>query len=422
MNGTFTRRGQPLLALILLLGAWVSARAVMWEPKATPDIHPYIATAPLFDTGARRGLEDALTPGEGEDEQAPLAPAPMSVPRSSPELRGLVRFEPYGEVPSTYPDVQADQVAPQPVPRHAQRDNFNASFAGQDGFTTQSLPPAPVPVASPATPAFKPVPANVVVGHQLLWMAALARVPMPASLMTAAAQGDQRLAATTPAASAGPKRWSADGWILWRRGSTGASSGALLTPSYGASQAGAVVRYRLAPSSALRPAAYLRTTAALNGSSEREAALGLQLRPIRGLPIALAGEARVTAVPGRTFVRPAVFAVTELAPFALPLGLRGEVYGQAGYVGGNFATGFADGQMRVDRRLLGIGKGDLRLGGGVWGGVQKGASRVDAGPTLTLGRPLGGSGSIRLAADWRFRVAGKAAPGSGPAVTLSAGF
>jgi hypothetical protein len=183
-----------------------------------------------------------------------------------------------------------------------------------------------------------------------------------------------------------------------------------------------VVRYRLAPDSALRPAAYLRTTAALNGSSEREAALGLQLRPVARLPLALAGEARLTAVPGRTYVRPAVFAVTELPPFALPLGLRGELYGQAGYVGGRFATGFADGQLRIDRRLAGIGKGDLRLGGGVWGGVQKGTSRLDAGPTLTIGQPLGGSGSLRLGADWRFRVAGKAAPGSGPAVTLSAGF
>ncbi len=278
-------------------------------------------------------------------------------------MRGLVSVENYAEVPAAYPEAQADLTAPRPAHQHAQR-----------GLTTQSLPPAPVQVASPAAPAFKPVPANVAIGHHLLWMAALAHVPMPASLINGAgaAKGDQRLAASTPVAPAGAKRWSADGWILWRRGSAGASAGALLTPSYGASQAGAVVRYRLAPSSALRPAAYLRTTAALNGSSEREAALGLQLRPIRGLPIALAGEARVTAVPGRTFVRPAVFAVTELAPFALPLGLRGEVYGQAGYVGGRFATGFADGQMRVDRGLLGIGKGELRLGGGVWGGVQKG--------------------------------------------------
>lgn len=249
---------------------------------------------------------------------------------------------------------------------------------------------------------------------------------MPAGLPALPNQSGPEPRLAPLAAPAGPaagvKRWSADGWVLWRRGSLGAATGGLLTPSYGASQTGAVVRYRLAPSSAHRPAAYLRATAALNGSSEREAALGLQLRPVAALPLALLGEARVTAVPGRTSLRPAVFAVTELPPFSLPLGLRGEVYGQAGYVGGRGATAFADGQLRFDRRLAGLGKGDVRLGGGLWGGAQKGASRLDAGPTLTLGQPLGGTGSMRLAADWRFRVAGKAAPGSGPAVTLSAGF
>jgi len=218
------------------------------------------------------------------------------------------------------------------------------------------------------------------------------------------------------------RRWSADGWVLWRRGSTGAPAGGLLTPSYGASQAGAVLRYRLAPGSGHRPAAYLRATAALNGSNEREAALGLSARPFARLPVVLAAEARFTSTPGSHMVRPAAFAVTELPPFALPLGLRGEAYGQAGYVGGRFATGFADGQLRVDHRLVRLGKGEMRLGGGVWGGIQKGASRVDAGPSLSIGQPLGGPAAMRLAADWRFRIAGKAAPGSGPAVTLSAGF
>ena len=172
----------------------------------------------------------------------------------------------------------------------------------------------------------------------------------------------------------------------------------------------------------MRPNASLRTTAALNGSNEREVALGLALRPIARLPVSLQGEARYTSTPGAHALRPAVLAVTELPPFGLPMGMRGEIYGQAGYVGGKFATGFADGQLRLDHRLVQLGKADLRLGGGAWGGIQKGASRLDAGPSLTIGQPLGGPASIRLGADWRFRVAGKAAPGSGPAVTLSAGF
>jgi hypothetical protein len=277
-----------------------------------------------------------------------------------------------------------------------------------------------------------PVPPGIAAGHQLLWMAALSQIPMPGVLLgmpdPAPAPvpfypaGSQPLGNGNVAGHRRADRWSLDSWVLWRRGSTAAPSGGLLIPSYGASQAGAVLRFQLAPGSAKHPNIYLRTTAALNGSSEREVALGLALRPVSRLPVSLQGEARYTAGPGTHALRPAVLAVTELPLIEMPLGLRGEVYGQAGYVGGKFATGFADGQLRLDRRLARLGKAELRLGGGAWGGIQKGTSRLDAGPSLTIGQPLGGPASIRLGADWRFRVAGRAAPGSGPAVTLSAGF
>jgi hypothetical protein len=111
-----------------------------------------------------------------------------------------------------------------------------------------------------------------------------------------------------------------------------------------------------------------------------------------------------------------------MSPVDLPLRARAEFYGQAGYVGGNFASAFADGQVRVDRRVLQLGRGELRAGGGAWGGAQKGASRLDVGPTATLGMPVGDSAGARLGLDWRFRVAGNATPTSGPALTLSAGF
>jgi hypothetical protein len=64
----------------------------------------------------------------------------------------------------------------------------------------------------------------------------------------------------------------------------------------------------------------------------------------------------------------------------------------------------------------------VRAGAGAWGGAQKGASRLDLGPAATMGLGLGASASARLALDWRFRVTGDAAPSSGPALTLSAGF
>ncbi|MFA7602892.1 MAG: hypothetical protein WCY29_07770 [Novosphingobium sp.] len=226
---------------------------------------------------------------------------------------------------------------------------------------------------------------------------------------------------TAPAPDRDP-RWSAEGWLLLRRGGAVSAAGGLAPATYGASQAGAVVRYRLATDSAHRPALHLRGSAALGGPREREAALGLSARPLAGVPLVIAAEARIIGQRAGTHLRPAAFVYTELPPLPLPLAARVEVYGQAGYVGGGYATAFLDGQVRLDRRVLRVGRGELRAGGGVWGGAQKHAARLDVGPTATIGMPVEGSGGARLGFDWRFRVAGNAAPSSGPALTLSAGF
>lgn len=266
----------------------------------------------------------------------------------------------------------------------------------------------------------EPVPVRLSAAHQLLWMAALSQMPLPAAVASPAA-APEPLPGRQPRA-ASPSRWSADGWLLLRRGGTVSPAGGFAPATYGASQVGAVARYRLAPQSAHRPALYLRGSAALNGSREREAALGLSARPIAALPVSVAAEARINAQPSGTRVRPAAFAYTEFAPVNLPLAARAEFYAQAGYVGGNFASAFADGQLRVERRLVRLGRGELRAGGGVWGGAQKGATRLDVGPTAVIGMPIGDRAGARLGVDWRFRVAGNAAPSSGPALTLSAGF
>ena len=69
------------------------------------------------------------------------------------------------------------------------------------------------------------------------------------------------------------------------------------------SQAGAVLRYRLAPGNAASPAAYLRASAALDGLGEREAALGLLRAPARRVAGALArrgaGQRSASARPRR---------------------------------------------------------------------------------------------------------------------------
>ena len=224
----------------------------------------------------------------------------------------------------------------------------------------------------------------------------------------------------------GKPRWSADGWILVRGGDSApalAAGGA----SYGASQAGAVLRYALVPSSPLRPQAYVRVSAALGGTShETETALGLMARPLRRLPLAVLGEVRLQNQRGALQARPVVMAVSELAPFRGPLGFDAEAYGQAGWAGGQDATLFYDFaatfQRRVAKPLSGL---DLRAGGGVWSGGQRGAARLDLGPRFELRTMIGPPSrriGVRVGVDWRFRVAGRAEPGSGPALTVAAGF
>lgn len=278
-------------------------------------------------------------------------------------------------------------------------------------------------------------------GHAMLMAAGFARMELPPQLAAwfnartpgapAAAPVESRAALlpASPVPSAAPNparrasRWTADGWLLWRDDTTTPLASG--RPSYGRSQVGAVARYSLAPASGHRPQAYLRAAAALQGAREEEAALGLSARPLATVPVRVAAELRLSQrdsrFAGGTQLRPAVYAVTELPAQSLPLGASAEAYAQAGYVGGASRTAFVDGQVRVDRSVLRNDDFDLRAGGGAWGGAQRGSARLDVGPSASLMFDLG-EGRGRLAADYRFRVAGDAEPASGPAITLSAGF
>jgi hypothetical protein len=241
--------------------------------------------------------------------------------------------------------------------------------------------------------------------------------------------GPAGAAAPLPVAAAGSgrvRRWSADGWVLLRGGDS-APALAAGAASYGGSQAGAVLRYRLAPASPLVPQAYLRVSGALGGTSgQAEAALGLMLRPVPRLPVALLGEVRVQNQGGRSVARPVIMGVTQLPPQRLPLGFEGEAYAQGGWAGGRDATAFYDLAATVQRPLIAPLKGlDFRAGGGLWSGGQRGAARLDLGPRIELRSMIGPEArriGVRVGVDWRFRVAGKAEPGSGPALTVAAGF
>lgn len=383
-----TRRGGPLVALGAVMGCWVAMRLAMVAVGSTPAMagmmgEPVVSLAgkpalrlPAAESDLPVTMPDQ-TAGDAHERSAP----PLTTPLAPLARPPAFRFEPF-------------------------------------------VPVQPAPAAAPRTAA---LPVSVAAGHQMMWMAALSRLPLPAGFAGAALAPSPPRAALAPFYPSGVKRngpshWSADGWVLLRRGANGTLAAGTTPATLGASQAGAVLRYRLSGSSAHRPQAYVRLAAALEAPSDKEMAAGLSVRPVPALPLRAMAELRVSDQSGRARLRPAALVVTELQPVDLPHGTRAEFYGQAGYVGGRSATAFADGQARIDRHVAQLGKAEFRAGAGTWAGVQKGAARVDAGPSATVGLPVGEGGSARLGLDWRLRVAGEAAPGSGLAVTLSAGF
>lgn len=382
-------RGEPLVALCLVLVAWIALRVLMWNVVwFAPSASAESAGARL---GAIAGLADAFAPRDEDDparQPAPEEDAPAYDPPAPPARLPRMAYAANAGAMARIPAAGGRRT---PLPE-----------LGESG--------RPFYVDDLARPQFGP--AGSTYAHDLVQgLRGAPKRPSPVSRAAEAAAGDQ----------AGRRRWSGDAWVLLRSGAMGPLSAGVAPSTYGAGQSGGVLRYAIAPESRFRPKAYLRTTASLDGA-ERDLALGIAARLVHRLPIAMQAELRASQQPGGTRLRPAIMAVSELAPFALPQGLRGEAYVQAGYVGGRYATPFVDGQLRADRRVAALKRAELRAGAGIWGGMQRGAARLDLGPAATLGVPLGRSASARVAVDWRLRVAGKAAPASGPALTLSAGF
>ena len=381
------RRGQPLLALALLMSSWIGARAAMWE---APLVKP---------VAAQHNIAQPL---------APPQPPPSAVQRSapaSPPANAALR-------PPGQPAPRFDAPLPQPLVPQLPEPQLSPG-------------PAALPSTAPATAA-APLSPRIAAGHQQLWLSGMAALPLEQG--GAAELAPSRLRPVKQVAAAAQPRWSGDAWLLLRSGSNGYNAPGSGLPGvfvplgfYGGSQAGAVLRYRLSVTSRYRPSLYLRGSSGLEYPRGEELALGLSLRPVPRLPVALLLEGRVTRTVSGEIVRPAMALVSELPPVRLPLGTRGELYVQAGYVGGRDGTAFIDGQARIEHPLVQAGGFQLRAGGGAWGGAQRGANRLDVGPTATLAVPIGPAGA-RLSADYRFRVVGNAAPGSGPVLTLSAGF
>ncbi len=269
--------------------------------------------------------------------------------------------------------------------------------------------PAPLP-PTPATPtafdlassAYARVAANDRRTAVALFDAALAAGPDPR-----AEQWQRDRNALT-------RRWSGDAYALAR---DAGPAGPAASPVLGGGQSGASLAWSIDPL-ARRPIAIVgRVNAANSDRESTQAAIGLRWRPLKGISlsaerlVAIGADARndwtlrlAAGAEGRSH------------------GVRWSGYGEAGLLGNGDV--YAGGQARALLPLARIGKGDVSAGLGNWASIQTGfitSGRVDIGPSIAARTTIGRIG-VDIAADWRFRVAGNAEPGSGPALTLSTSF
>ena len=361
------RKGRPFVFLLVLVGGWTMLRVATWQDPFPHDL-----------------VQEWVVPSRGK-----LA-------------------------------VVGERVA-------AERED-NAQPAGPDGGLAGAGSAAPALSIQPRAAAKDEPPfaqGRTLAGHNLLLMSAMARLPMPTSvagLIDESAGGRTFAIPAVPTAAAKPGgRWRFDGWLVLRAGGRGTPAAGALPPSYGSSQAGGMLAYDLAPQSRLRPSLYLRASSALRDPQDAVIALGVRAIPFGGLPLQLHGELRVVDRGGGMATEPAALVSAGHETRSLPLGLGARAYGQAGYVGGDFATPFADGSLVIDREVARFDLGRIRTGAGAWGGAQRGASRFDVGPTASLDLALADV-PARIAIDYRIRLSGNAQPRTGAALTLSTGF
>lgn len=396
--------GRPLVAVMAVLSGWVAIRATTWEPPFTlpePDglfaqtstVEPFFdaATIERFSQAARSA---GKAPARAEKIAMPRAPfahfAPIGWGGASAPAIALVR-------PAAFGQLERSRRSSSHQLLYAAAFSYLPPFDSLAGYTaangTASKPGRRKDILA--------------LGWQLPGQAAV-----PAG----------RSGAQDSAAASARARWSADAWLFARGGGSGRARLAGINPAtYGDNQVGAVVRYALAPRSSLQPMVYGRAGKALVSGGEAEVAGGVSIGLSGRLPFRVHGEVRVTDRPGATEVRPAAFVVTGLPRREIAPGVEADSYLQAGYVGGNFETAFADGKATIEASVVRADSARLSLGGGVWGGAQRDAVRLDIGPTASVVLSTGDA-AFRASADYRIRVAGDANPGDGPAATIAASF
>ncbi|MCJ7421275.1 hypothetical protein [Sphingomicrobium astaxanthinifaciens] len=389
----------------LVLAGWVGLRLVGSGLSGAPSLAAPQAQASAADpiAAASPAPPGAVAPPPGErlSLPAPLSPAlPAALPA------GAV-LTPYGYLipfaPAGAPLAPPSAAAAVPAPMHG--GGGAASWRGAAARPASARAPAvaldPALAGYTLTPGARPAAATPAPAA-----AAGAAVPPPV-WNTPAARG-------TPAPSPPLDRWQLSLWSLAREplaDAPGLAPGLAPGSSLGGDQAGARLIYNHDRRFGLA-ARFSTATGSVRGD---EVALGLRLRPVPALPIAITAERRERIGDGAGARSAfALFAEGGVAARPLGLGLSLDAYAQAGVVGLGTRDWFVDGAATASRPLW---RG-LRLGAGVWGAAQPGLERVDVGPRVSLPAWHG----VRLHADYRQQVLGNARPGSGPVLTLAANF
>lgn len=384
-----TGAGRPLRALVLMALA-----GVIWLATRVPDV------AMRYDAV----VAETAVAGPRRETVVALADAlPVAAVSPQPELLALPAVAGPARRGWT-PRVRAIAAGPPPVARD----------------------PAPMPAVLPPVPPAPPATTTQPIPGFALATAAYAR------LAVADRRGADSLFTAALAAAAGHdvpqstdwaraqrqlrRRWSGDAYTLLRDSGL---AGPAASPVLGGGQSGASLAYSLDPLARRPLAVFGRLYAAHDAAASidpasAQAAIGLrwQLRP----GVSLAAERLIAigaATSGDWNLRLAAGGTRRVGPLTV------DGYGEAG-VRGNGDV-YAGGEAHARAPIGKIGAVQLAAGPGVWGSVQSAnttVARLDLGAGISAQLPAG----IVVSGDWRWRVAGNAAPGSGPAVTMGVAF
>ncbi|WP_310498410.1 hypothetical protein [Sandarakinorhabdus sp.] len=387
-----TPAGKPLRALALigavstgwLLGRMPALssdyRQALSEIAAPPQVIPKSATPP--SSVAPAGPPPALA------VQA-QAPPPAAPPPTPAPIYIVVNMPPMMAVPSFAPPVSAAYQGP----------------AYQQLAATDEPPGVKPPLLAEAPMPTLPPPGYDQAVRAYAALSAGERRTAAALFDTALAQAPDNAGWQKERRALG-RRWSGEAFSLLRQlGPVGPTA----SPVLGGGQSGGVLAYTINPL-ARRP---LAIAARANIAGDAQGVLPETAQGALGV--------RWTLLPGVSISAERLFALGFAARNGWTMraaagGRTGRFsgYGEAGIIDNGDIYAGAQGRAELWQTRY------FTLAAGAWGSVQTGdllLGRFDIGPSLSTRL-----GPLRFEADWRFRVAGNTDPGSGPALTVSAGF